>query len=74
MPFTGNDRASLVEAQLRRLRDSHAALLDSERELRRTVVEARRAGATWREVGEVLGVSRQAAYDRFGHRRPATGS
>jgi hypothetical protein len=29
------------------------------------VFQARRAGATWREIGETLGVTRQAAQDRF---------
>jgi hypothetical protein len=34
---------------------------------RRLVVEARRGGATWEEIGLSLGVSRQAAFAR--HRR-----
>jgi hypothetical protein len=35
--------------------------------LRHVVREARRAGVTWQRIGEVLGVTRQAAQSRFGH-------
>jgi hypothetical protein len=35
--------------------------------LRLAVDLARAAGRTWQELGEVLGVSRQAAFQRFGH-------
>lgn len=35
-------------------------------EIRREVRAARRAGATWAKVGEALGVSLQAAQDRYG--------
>jgi hypothetical protein len=28
---------------------------------------ARAAGCSWRDIGEVLGTSRQAAFQRFGH-------
>lgn len=34
--------------------------------LRESVAEARRAGHTWQEIGDLLGVSRQAAFQRFG--------
>lgn len=30
------------------------------------VQQAREAGRTWQEVGEVLGVSRQAVFQRYG--------
>ncbi|WP_181134348.1 DUF3887 domain-containing protein [Rathayibacter tritici] len=33
---------------------------------------ARRDGLTWQQIGEVLGVSRQAAFQRFSHSIPAT--
>lgn len=33
--------------------------------LRETVSQARAAGASWAEIGGVLGVSRQAAQQRF---------
>ncbi len=42
---------------------------DAEDALRRAVDEARASGRTWQEIGDVLGTSRQAAYQRFG--RPA---
>jgi hypothetical protein len=35
------------------------------------VEQARRNGATWRELGDVLGVSRQAAHERFRGRKGA---
>ena len=35
--------------------------------LRLSVDRAREAGRTWQELGDVLGVSRQAAFQRFGH-------
>ncbi|HEX5401854.1 MAG TPA: hypothetical protein VFX16_06090 [Pseudonocardiaceae bacterium] len=33
---------------------------------RATVQRARRAGRTWQEIGDLLGTSRQAAFQRFG--------
>ncbi len=43
--------------------------------LRLSVERAREAGRTWQELGDVLGVSRQAAFQRFGHPvDPRTGS
>jgi hypothetical protein len=35
--------------------------------LRLSVERAREAGRTWQELGDILGVSRQAAFQRFGH-------
>jgi hypothetical protein len=35
--------------------------------LRAAVDQARSAGRTWQEIGDVLGVTRQAAFQRFGH-------
>lgn len=37
--------------------------------LHEKVAQARRAGATWERIAEVLGVTRQAASSRFGGRR-----
>src|SRR4051794_14237985 len=34
------------------------------------VYEARRAGATWEEVGEALGTARQNAHRKYGHLDP----
>jgi hypothetical protein len=41
----------------------------AEEELAMTVTRARESGHTWAEIGQVLGTSRQAAFQRFG--RPA---
>jgi hypothetical protein len=41
----------------------------TEQAMREAVDRARDAGATWQEIGDVLGASRQAAFQRFG--RPA---
>jgi hypothetical protein len=42
---------------------------DAEEGLAMTVARARESGHTWAEIGQVLGTSRQAAFQRFG--RPA---
>ncbi|MFC4854346.1 DUF3887 domain-containing protein [Actinophytocola glycyrrhizae] len=39
---------------------------DAEDALRRAVDAARARGHTWQEIGDVLGTSRQAAFQRFG--------
>ncbi|HEY0449801.1 MAG TPA: hypothetical protein VGD70_11820, partial [Actinophytocola sp.] len=47
----------------------------AEEALRQAVERARDAGHTWQEIGEVLGTSRQAAFQRFGRPvDPATGA
>jgi dihydroxyacetone kinase len=38
----------------------------AEADLRKTVAAARAAGDTWAMIGVALGISRQAAYQRFG--------
>ncbi len=43
-----------------------AAVREAEERLREAVDAAREAGHTWAEVGEVLGTTRQAAFQRFG--------
>ena len=43
-------------------------------QLKRAVQEARTQGRTWADIGQVLGISRQAAFKRFGQvTNPATG-
>ncbi|GAA1388357.1 hypothetical protein GCM10009599_01390 [Luteococcus peritonei] len=60
----------MVEAVARAARELERA----ERGLGAAVARARAEGATWQQVAEVLGVSRQAAFKRFGHAvDPATG-
>ncbi len=59
----------------RRIVAAGTALEAAEDDLRSAVADARAAGDTWGMIGAALGVSRQAAYQRFGrtvgHRRPA---
>jgi uncharacterized protein DUF3887 len=45
-------------------RELSAATSDA---LQETVDRARAAGHSWREIGDVLGTTRQAAFQRFGH-------
>ena len=43
--------------------------------LQEAVDRARAAGHSWREIGDVLGTTRQAAFQRFGHPvAPRTGA
>jgi hypothetical protein len=48
---------------------AQARARSAEEELAMSVVQARESGHTWAEIGQVLGTSRQAAFQRFG--RPA---
>src|ERR1700761_4565377 len=48
---------------------AQALARSAEEELTMSVVRARESGHTWAEIGQVLGTSRQAAFQRFG--RPA---
>ncbi len=50
-----------LEAHNTRIQHHNGALIEA-------VIEAREAGATWTEIGEVLGVSKQAILQRFGDR------
>ena len=54
---------------LARIEERAEDLRAAEAPLAEAVAEARDQGATWAEVGRVLGVSRQAAQQRFGRRR-----
>lgn len=49
------------------LQQALAAVRDAETRLRAAVDTARDAGHTWSEIGDVLGTTRQAAFQRFGH-------
>jgi hypothetical protein len=54
--------------------DAVRTVRDAETKLREAVEAARRAGHTWQEIGDLLGTSRQAAFQRFGRPiDPATG-
>jgi hypothetical protein len=50
-------------AAVRLARDAHTAATSA---LRIAVERARAAGHTWQEIGDLLGVTRQAAFQRFG--------
>ena len=51
---------------IRRIIAAAEALHAADSELRDAVMTAREAGDTWEVIGMALGVSRQAAYQRFG--------
>lgn len=61
MRLTPAERAGLV-ADLER---SSVAVREAERQRDRDVAEARQRGLTWDEVALGLGVSRQAAWNRY---------
>lgn len=50
---------AVAEASLS-VREAHARL-------ERSVAEARAAGATWSQIGDAAGMSRQSAHERWGH-------
>ena len=50
---------------LRRITEAMAAVSDADTELRAAVAEARANGESWGLIGMVLGVSKQAAQQRF---------
>lgn len=54
-----------ISATLGVLRDATAIRDAAGRVIERTVVSARIAGATWDEIADALGVSRQAAWERY---------
>ena len=56
----------LVTEDLRGIADAAQALRDDEARLREAVEIARAHGRSWNQVGVALGVSRQAARQRFG--------
>lgn len=53
-------------AELREIARLVAAIAVSERLLRDTVTAARAAGCSWGKIAAALGVSPQAAHQRFG--------
>ena len=56
-------RSTLLDA----IADYAVILDEAEQELRTAVAAARAAGASWADIGGRLGVSRQAAWERFTH-------
>jgi hypothetical protein len=58
-----DDEIDVAEYRLRRAALSRAR---SERQVAEAVVAARRAGVSWKRIGAELGISAQAAQQRYG--------
>ena len=56
----------LVQADFATVIQAELALQRAEAEQRASVLAARDVGASWETVGEVFGISKQAAQQRFG--------
>ena len=52
------------------LGEAHEEIQRNEEKVRRLVAAARGYGISWQEIGSVLGVSKQAAWERFGKNDP----
>lgn len=55
-----------ADLELAALAASHALVVQAEQMQQAGVVLSRRAGATWTDIGKALGVSKQAAQQRYG--------
>jgi hypothetical protein len=53
------------EALLANLRGVASVTKNVDRRFKSTVMELRRRGNSWAKIGEALGISRQAAWERF---------
>jgi hypothetical protein len=53
-------------AELDRLIDAARVVADADHELARAARAARHAGASWAQIGDALGLTRQAAQQRWG--------
>lgn len=67
----GDTVLSAIVLAMRRQREADAAQRAAEIETRAAVEVARSYGVTWEMIGDVLGISKQAAQQRFGRREPA---
>ena len=52
------------------LREAQEALRRDEQQVARLVAAAREYGISWQSIGKVLGISKQAAWERFGRGDP----
>lgn len=66
-PFTGERR----EEYARMIVASHILADESRQVLARWIEAGRQAGMSWADVGALLGISKQAAQQRFGTRAEA---
>lgn len=60
------ERNDAVPAELTSVRIARDLDALSETALRVSIQRARSAGHTWQQIGDLLGVSRQAAFQRYG--------
>nr|NLI48868.1 hypothetical protein [Propionibacterium sp.] len=56
-----------VDTALQNLDRAYAELRAAQDRLGDAVLTARSAGATWAQIGDATGMSRQAAHERWGH-------
>lgn len=56
-----------LDAALQALEHSEAEVRFAQRRLEDAVLAARAAGASWAQIGDTIGISRQAAHERWGH-------
>jgi hypothetical protein len=63
---TNMDRILAIEASQDRLLGAVEAIAMAERELAHAVFAARNVGCTWQTIGNTMGVTRSAAWQRFG--------
>jgi hypothetical protein len=58
------------DLRLDKLTDRKRAADRAEIEVSEAAISARLGGATWEEIGLVLGISKQGAFARYGHMLP----
>lgn len=63
----GTAARPLPGVELARLIDAARAAVDAEHELDRAARAARHAGASWTHIGDAVGLTRQAAHQRWRH-------
>lgn len=56
-----------IDSALKATVDAATILRRTELGLDEAVVTAREAGATWAQIGDAVGISRQSAHERWGH-------
>lgn len=61
----GRPTDAQLAAHTKAIRSAEKAYLAVEGDFRETVAAARDAGLSWAQIGEALGVSRQAVWERF---------